>query len=286
MRLGNLNGRLVIIEGDGVHDVEEASHGRFHSSPQVIFDRWSEFSAWGRSASLGSPAPYDQTLLGAPVPHPRQIFGVGLNYRGHAEEAGLPLPESPLIFAKFPSSITGPYDPIEITVPTVDFEVELVIVIGKAARRVSLAQSLDHIAGFTVGQDLSDRARQWEGQTPQFSVGKSRPGFSPIGPAVVTLDEFENASRLEISCALDGEVLQHAWTDDLIFGIPQLIESISAVVDLLPGDLVFTGTPAGVGAAREPARFLQPGEALESRIEGIGSLRNQLVAPAQSVRAA
>jgi 2-keto-4-pentenoate hydratase/2-oxohepta-3-ene-1,7-dioic acid hydratase in catechol pathway len=151
------------------------------------------------------------------------------------------------------------------------------VVIGVRAEHVRSGDAWSHVAGLTVGQDVSDRALQLAGTHPQFSLGKSFPGFGPLGPSVVTLDEFGDPDDLELGCALDGETMQHARTSDLIFPVPDLIARLSAVCPLLPGDLIFTGTPAGVGAFRRPAVFLQPGQQLTSWVEGIGQLRNSTV---------
>jgi 2-keto-4-pentenoate hydratase/2-oxohepta-3-ene-1,7-dioic acid hydratase in catechol pathway len=208
---------------------------------------------------------------------PRQTFGVGLNYRDHAAESGLAEPEVPLVFTKFPTSITGPRATVTLPSAYVDWEAELVAVIGARAQHVKSADAWSHVAGLTVGQDLSERRVQLAGPAPQFSLGKSYPGFGPIGPAIVTLDEITAVDNLEISCLLDDEVLQKGRTSDLIFSIPELVEHISAICPMLPGDLIFTGTPAGVGGARTPNRFLTPGSVLITAIEGIGELRNPLV---------
>jgi 2-keto-4-pentenoate hydratase/2-oxohepta-3-ene-1,7-dioic acid hydratase in catechol pathway len=157
----------------------------------------------------------------------------------------------------------------------VDWEVELVVVIGVRAERVRPGDAWDHVAGLTAGQDISDRALQLAGAHPQFSLGKSYPGFGPLGPSVVSVDEIANPDDLELGCSLDGEVMQRARTSDLIFGVPDLIARLSAVCPLLPGDLIFTGTPAGVGAFRRPRIFLRPGQELTSWVEGIGQLRNR-----------
>jgi 2-keto-4-pentenoate hydratase/2-oxohepta-3-ene-1,7-dioic acid hydratase in catechol pathway len=207
---------------------------------------------------------------------PRQVFAIGLNYRDHAAESGLPAPDVPVVFTKYPTSITGPSAAVALPSDFVDWEAELVAVIGARAEHVKAADAWSHVAGLTVGQDLSERKVQLAGPAPQFSLGKSYPGFGPIGPAIVTLDEIADVDNLEISCLLDDEVLQKGRTSDLIFSIPELVEHISAICPMLPGDLIFTGTPAGVGGARTPNRFLTPGSALITAIEGIGELRNRL----------
>jgi 2-keto-4-pentenoate hydratase/2-oxohepta-3-ene-1,7-dioic acid hydratase in catechol pathway len=179
-----------------------------------------------------------------------------------------------MVFAKYVSSFTGPVGEIELPTGAVDWEVELVAVIGQLARNVPAQQAWNHVAGLTVGQDLSERDLQLRGEFPQMSLGKSLPGFSPTGPFLVTPDSFGNPDDLAISCTLDGETVQAARTRDLTFSVPQLVAELSAWLPLLPGDVVFTGTPAGVGLARKPPRFLRPGDELVSEIEGIGSMRH------------
>jgi 2-keto-4-pentenoate hydratase/2-oxohepta-3-ene-1,7-dioic acid hydratase in catechol pathway len=188
------------------------------------------------------------------------------------------VPAVPATFTKFPASLAGPFDDVEIVSTSVDWEVELVAVIGTRADRVAEADAWDHVAGLTVGQDISNRELQFAAGA-QFSLGKSHRGFGPMGPWVVTLDEVPNPHDLELGCSVDGATVQDARTSDLIFGVPRLIAELSAVLPLLPGDVIFTGTPAGVGIARQPATFLAPGQVLETWIEGIGTIRNRCVAP-------
>jgi 2-keto-4-pentenoate hydratase/2-oxohepta-3-ene-1,7-dioic acid hydratase in catechol pathway len=214
--------------------------------------------------------------LGCPVPHPRQVFAIGLNYRSHAEESGMTVPEVPATFTKFPASLAGPFDDIEIVGGAVDWEVELVAVIGEAADRVAEGDGWVHVAGLTIGQDISDRTLQFAAGA-QFSLGKSRRGYGPMGPWVVTPDELSDRDNLALGCSVDGEVMQDARTSDLVFNVPRLVAELSSVLPLLPGDIIFTGTPAGVGFTRQPARALQPGNLLETWIEGIGTIRNRCV---------
>ncbi|UOZ02836.1 fumarylacetoacetate hydrolase family protein [Amycolatopsis sp. WQ 127309] len=278
MRIATLSGRLVLVTEAGAVDVEQASERRFSADPQAIYDRWAEFRDWAAAAPHDTAAPFAESDLGAPVPAPRQIFGVGLNYRDHAAEAGLGLPDSPTVFTKFASSLTGPSGAIALPGPT-DWEVELVAVIGVLARDVPAERGWEHVAGLTVGQDLSDRTLQLAGPAPQFSLGKSRPGFGPIGPWVVTPDEFADPDDLALGCAVNGESVQKSRTGELIFSVPELVARLSAVLPLWPGDLIFTGTPAGVGMARSPQRFLGPGDELVSTIEGIGRMHHRFTAP-------
>ena len=181
------------------------------------------------------------------------------------------VPEVPATFTKFPGSLTGPFDDVELVGDSVDWEVELVVVIGRIADHVDAAVAWDHIAGVTVGQDISDRTLQFAAGS-QFSLGKSRRGYGPMGPWVVTPDEVPDPDDLALGCSVDGETMQDARTSDLIFSVPQLVAELSSVLPLLPGDLIFTGTPAGVGFGRDPAVYLRPGDELVSTIEGLGSL--------------
>lgn len=277
MRIANLLNRLVLITEDGAVDVEAASQGRFGPSPMSAFDDWPAFRAWTNTVRAES-RPYESNDLGAPVDSPRQVFAVGLNYARHAKESNLPLPTTPMIFTKFQSAITGPTGHIALPSAKVDWEVELVVVIGSAARNVQESQAWDHVAGLTVGQDLSEREVQNAGSPPQFSMGKSFPGFAPIGPFVVTADEFDDPNDLEVTTCVDEEVRQNSRTSDLIFTIPQLIAHISSIATLYPGDLIFTGTPEGVGLGLSPQVYLAPGEELATTIESIGTMRHTMIA--------
>lgn len=279
MKFANLAGRAVVITEAGAVDVERASGGRFPSDPQAAFSEWAALRAW--AASLRSPeaTPVDEGLLGAPAPRPAQVFGIGLNYRAHAAEAGLQVPEFPAVFTKFPTCITGPRADVVLPSGKVDWEVELVVVIGLEAHHVSQSDGWKHVAGLTVGQDVSERVVQFAGGG-QFSLGKSFPGFGPMGPWLVTPDEVPNPGDLELRCNVNGEAMQRGRTSDMVFGVPRLIAELSGVLPLLPGDVVFTGTPAGIGATRKPPRFLAPGDVIESTIEHVGVLRNRCVTAA------
>ena len=280
MRIGNLDGRLVILTGADAIDVERASGGRFGADPQAVYQRWAEFTAWaGSAAGAGAAAPYDAARLGAPAPAPRQSFGIGLNYRDHADESGFGVPDQPSVFTKFPSCITGPAS--EVVLPPgghTDWEVELVAVIGAEAWQAAEADGWSHVAGLCVGQDLSERITQMASKPPQFRLGKSFPGFGPTGPWLVTPDEFADPDDLELGCAINGAQVQKSRTSHLIISVPQLVARLSAITRLLPGDVIFTGTPAGVGQGRSPQRWLAPGDELVSYVEGLGELRQRFVA--------
>ncbi|HXQ24703.1 MAG TPA: fumarylacetoacetate hydrolase family protein, partial [Candidatus Acidoferrales bacterium] len=216
MRIANVRGRLTLLTDRGGIDVETASQGRFKADPQAVFADWTAFRAWADSLRPDGAAPVADADLGCPVPRPTQVFGIGMNYREHAAEAGLPVPQSPATFTKFPSCITGPFADVELPSAHVDWEVELVVVIGARARRVAEGDAWKHVAGLTVGQDLSERVVQWAGGG-QFSLGKSFPGFGPIGPCLVTPDELANPDDLELGCSIDGETMQKGRTSDMVF---------------------------------------------------------------------
>ncbi len=273
MRLGSIDGRAVLVVGDEVVDLAAASDGRLGADLAGAYDRWDEVLEVAATA----PAPtarLDPAALERPV-DPRQVFAIGMNYREHAAETGKAVPDIPATFTKFPASLAGPYDAIELSGDQVDWEIELVVVIGRHADRVAEADAWAHVAGLTVGQDISDRAVQMAAGA-QFSLGKSFRGYGPIGPVVVTPDELPDPDDLLLRCTLDGEVVQEGRTSDMVFPVARLIAELSAVVPLLPGDVIFTGTPAGVGWGYQPPKFLQPGQVLESTIEGIGTIRNVL----------
>lgn len=279
MKFANQAGRAVVIADDGVVDVAEASSGAFGSDPADAFRDWPALRAWAATGP-GATGPLREELLGPPSPSPRQVFGIGMNYRVHAAEAGAAVPEVPLTFTKFPSSLNGPCGDITLTGPRVDWEVELVVVIGATASAVTEADAWSHVAGVTLGQDVSDRDVQARPrQTPQFSLGKSRPGFGPCGPLLVTPDELADPDDVELTCSVNGEEVQRGRTADLIFPVPELIAYLSHLVTLLPGDLVFTGTPPGVGMSRTPPRFLGHGDLLLSHAPEIGTMRHRFVDP-------
>jgi len=275
VKLANLDGRAALVLGDEIADIATASHGRFGPDPMGLYDEWDAFRDFAATVTVGT-GPLIEADLRNPVPRPRQVFAIGLNYRRHAEESGMALPEIPIVFTKFPASLAGPYDDIEVIGDTTDWEVELVVVIGRTADRVDEADAWTHVAGLTIGQDISDRHLQFAAGS-QFSLGKSRRSYGPIGPWVVTPDDLDNPNDLALGCSVDGEKLQDARTSDLIFSVPRLVAELSAVLPLLTGDVIFTGTPGGVGIARKPPRFLQPGNTLETWIEGIGTIRNRIV---------
>lgn len=275
MKLANHAGHAVVVLDDGMVDIAEVSDGRFGPDLATIYEQWDAFVEFAMTVDTAT-GPLDEAELGCPVATPRQVFAIGLNYRSHAEESGMAVPEVPATFTKFPASLAGPFDDIEIVGDAVDWEVELVAVIGRRADRVAEADGWSHIAGLTIGQDISDRTLQFAAGA-QFSLGKSRRGYGPMGPWVVTPDELRDPDDLALGCSVDGETVQEARTSDLIFSVPCLVAELSAVLPLLPGDIIFTGTPAGVGFTRQPPRGLHPGNLLETWIEGVGTMRNRCI---------
>ncbi|MBW4032925.1 MAG: fumarylacetoacetate hydrolase family protein [Acidobacteria bacterium] len=279
MRVASRNGRLSLVIDGRIVDVERSSGGRYSSDPQRVWDDWDGFMAWASGADHGAGEAFDLTELDAPVPRPRQVFAIGINYAEHAAEAGYPPDSLPVTFTKFPSSLTGPVAHVQLSSATVDWEVELVVVIGAQCDFVKRDAAWTHVAGAMVGQDLSDRTVQAVGAKPQYSLAKSFRGYSPTGPWVTTTDELSSRDDLAIQCSLSGEVMQSSRTSSLIYDIPELIERLSAICTLFPGDLIFTGTPAGVGNARSPKRFIGSDDVLVSTIEGLGELTTTFLAP-------
>lgn len=283
MRLANLDDRAVLVAADGLAiDVHRASGGRFGPDVAGLYPRWDEFRAWAEQVPAdGSGAPIDPVRLGPPSPEPRQILAFGLNYADHAAESGFAAPQVlPPLFPKFVSSLTGPVSTVVLPAGgDTDWEIELVAVIGRATTgRVAQDAAWDHVAGLTVGQDISDRATQFSTPAPQFGLGKSFPGFAPTGPWLVTPDELSDRDSLALQCTLDGQIVQEGNTKDLLFGVARLISDLSGIIALHPGDLIFTGTPEGVGLGRTPPLYIRPGQELVSTIEGIGELRQIFVA--------
>lgn len=261
MKLGMYNDRAVVINDDslqlinGVNDIQSLLP---HLNDRLFL-----------SSKRNLP---DMKDFSAPVINSKQIFAVGFNYRDHMNELKTQAPKVPNIFTKFVSSIAGPNPTVTIPSPQTDWETELVIVIGQGGRNISQNDALKHIAGYMVGQDLSDRQLQFENDQPQFSLAKSYENFSPIGPWITTPDEIDNLSQLTITTELNGVEKQHSQLGNLIFDPEKLVSYLSTITELFPGDLIFTGTPGGVGTGRNPKEFIQPGDQLISKIDQLGQL--------------
>lgn len=272
---GNEQPGVVLPDGSHVDASvfgEDFDEGFFGAHGLRRFRRWMATFA-GSAPKIPATA-----RLGPPIARPSKLVCIGLNYRDHAKEAGMELPPEPVVFMKAASAVAGPFDDLVIprAANKVDWEVELGVVIGERARYVSEARAMDHIAGFVICNDYSERTFQLE-RGGQWVKGKSADGFAPLGPYLVTLDEIGNAHDLEMWLTVNGDTMQKSSTSKMIFGIPRVISYVSEFMTLLPGDVVSTGTPSGVGMARRPARYLKPGDVVEAGITGLGRQRQQVV---------
>jgi 2-keto-4-pentenoate hydratase/2-oxohepta-3-ene-1,7-dioic acid hydratase in catechol pathway len=278
-RFANVEGRSALVDPDGRwFDASRMSNGAISADPMGA---WAQLDDLHRAAGAISEAAPDGLIgdvgLGPPIPSPRSVFAVGLNYLAHADESSMKTPEVPLVFTKFPSCLVGPTDPVILGGSTDDYEAELVVVIGKEGRGIRREQAWDHVGGLTIGQDISDRTLQFAAEPAHFDLGKSRDTYGPTGPVVVSTDGFTDPGDLLISCDVNGERRQEDRTSNLIFNVPTLVSYLSGILSLSPGDLIFTGTPAGVGAAR--LEFLVDGDVITTTIEGIGTMTNRCQAP-------
>jgi 2-keto-4-pentenoate hydratase/2-oxohepta-3-ene-1,7-dioic acid hydratase in catechol pathway len=278
-RFANVEGRSALVDSEGCwFDASRVSGGVIQGDPM---DAWLQPDDLHHTASaLGTLEPdglVSDADLRPPIPTPRSVFAVGLNYGSHAQEADMELPETPLIFAKFPSCLAGPNDPVVLGGSTDDYEAELVVVIGRGGRDISPHDAWSHVGGLTAGQDISDRTLQFASTPAHFDLGKSRDTYGPIGPFVVSTDSFATPGDLQITCDINGERRQDDRTLNLVFDVPTLISYLSSILTLSPGDLIFTGTPDGVGAAS--LRFLVDGDVISTTIEGIGTLTNRCRIP-------
>lgn len=281
LRLANLKGRAQFIVGDisspRAIDVATASNNSLSADPMQSFVHWDALKKLAATLDTSVGTSVAIADLSCPVPQPRQMFAVGLNYRKHAAEMGSPLPPLPLVFAKFQSSLNSPTGNIEIQSDTVDYESELVIIVGKGGRNIAEATAWDHIAGLCAGQDVSDRGLQYMGTPPQFSLGKSRVGYSPIGPWVTDMSSNDKRDDLQLGCTVNGEQRQDTQTSDMIFGIAHIVAYMSTIVELFPGDVIYTGSPFGVGHGRKPQVYLKPGDVVETTLEGVGTITNRCI---------
>ena len=286
MKIGSIrhkdqSNQLVVLFGGRAYTIESLINQPCRSILQCI-SNWDE---WGASiesgleqASPDSGIEIDHVSLAAPVPNPGKVICIGRNYAEHAAEMGSAAGEYPVVFSKYASSIIGPDETIRLPdiSEQVDYEAELVVVIGKPGSQIAEKDAMKHVFGYCCGNDIS--ARDWQKGRPggQWLLGKSCDSFAPLGPWLVTSDSIADPASLEIQLRLNGQTMQKANTRQLIFSIEYLISHLSKFFRLLPGDLLFTGTPAGVGAARDPQIFLKSGDQLEVEIENIGILRNSV----------
>ena len=273
--LANVEGRAALVSDGQWYDLESVSGGELGSDPRAALsmpDRLTELTA--RLDQHEPSGIVDPARLGPPVPRPRNVYAIGLNYQAHADEGGMDVPANPLVFTKFPSCLVGPTADVELRSDAVDYEGELVVVIGPGGKDIEPENAWDHIVGLTVGQDISDRAVQFAAQPPHFDLGKSFDTFGPIGPVMVSPDSV-GRDGLRIVTEVNGEVRQDGTTDQMIFDIPTLVSYVSRVTTLTTGDLIFTGTPDGIGLAQ--GKLLADGDVVTTCIEGIGTLTNRCV---------
>jgi 2-keto-4-pentenoate hydratase/2-oxohepta-3-ene-1,7-dioic acid hydratase in catechol pathway len=271
--------RLGILKDTGIVDLS-LSAPHLPTEMVALLSMGPDGMQAATSAAQNAPQiDLDAVKLESPVLRPGKILAVGLNYRAHAEESGMDLPEHPLIFTKQNTSINGPYDPIHWSADgdTLDYEGELAVVIGKRCRRVPKAQAAGVIAGYCVNNDVSVRNWQLRGTPPQFTMGKSWDTHCPLGPAIVTANEVD-PHALRLQTWVNGDLRQDTSTDDLIFNCFDIIEFLSTAFTLEPGDVIVTGTPSGVGMAMKPPQKLQVGDTVKVEIEGLGFIENEVIA--------
>ncbi len=282
-KLANLEGRATLVWSDGYSDVEHASMGRFSHDIHDVLSRWDYFQDWSQGMMpqiSGSP---DMKLMGPPVPRPSQIFAIGLNYREHTVEAGYDTGGLPQVFTKFSSCLTGPSSHVTAVSSRIDWEVELVAVLGRTGRDIGEDEAWSFVAGLMIGQDISARDVQLAGSAPQWSLGKSFAGFGPTGPWITSARDCPGRDDLGIECELNGERMQSDRTSSMIWSVSELVARLSTVCELRAGDLIFTGTPAGIGNRRSPPKYISPGDRLVSRIETLGEIVSEFVSPGVDV---
>jgi 2,4-didehydro-3-deoxy-L-rhamnonate hydrolase len=277
-QLANVAGRAALVSDNRFYDLERVTNGALGSDVMEAIRRYAELPNWHALLSADTKADGELASadLRAVVPTPKNCFAVGLNYGTHAAESGMELPANPLVFTKFPSCLVGPNDDVVLNSAATDYEVELVVVIGIGGRNITTADAWTHVAGVTMGQDISDRALQFAAKPPHFDLGKSRDTYGPIGPVLTSVDSFADPNDIALRCSINGETRQSDTTANLIFNVPTLIAYLSSILTLSPGDVIFTGTPDGVGGAK--GVFLQPGDVIESTIDGVGTMTNRCIA--------
>jgi 2,4-didehydro-3-deoxy-L-rhamnonate hydrolase len=277
MQLVNIEGRATLAAEGFAYDLATLSGGTLGPTSSDALAAWDEVVELARVGTFDDGVPLTDLSLGPPIDRPGTIYAVGLNYASHVAGAGLAPRRAPSVFVKFAGSLSGPCS--DIVVPAgeamVDWEAEVGVVVGRAGRHIAAADALDHVAGYLAANDVSERHLQVESGP---SLGKSFDTFCPTGPALVTLDELEDPLDVEIRCWVNDELMQDGHTRDMITDVPHILELLSSVTTLQPGDIVLTGTPAGTGYEREPKRFLAPGDVVVTEVTGLGRLVNRCVA--------
>ena len=272
----NINDRSALVQGEAFFDLATITNGAVSSDAMEAIQNSDLLDHYATQLDdYESSGLIVEANVCAPIPRPRNSFGVGLNYQLHVEEAASKTPNTPMVFTKFPSCISGPTDDVIMRSDECDYEGELLVVIGKNGKDIAKEEAWSHILGLSVGQDFSDRGVQYKDQPAQFNLGKSFDTFGPTGPHLVSTDSFTDPGDLDISTSVNGEVRQRDRTSNMIFDIPTLIAYISSVTALTVGDIIFSGTPEGVGFRN--GSFLKDGDIVETTIEGIGTMRNRCV---------
>lgn len=275
-RLANVDERATLVEGTDYYDLAELSGGSLGPDPMTAIADPAQLSVL--TAALSGHTPTGRladVTLGPPVPRPQKSFGIGLNYQAHADEGGMDVPKNPLVFTKFPSCIVGPTADVEMRSDGCDYEGELLVVIGPGGKDIAKEDAWDHVVGLSVAQDISDRPAQFAAKPPHFDLGKSFDTFGPIGPVLVSVDEVADRDNLRIVTKVNDEVRQDATTANMIFDVPTLIQYLSRITTLVTGDVIFTGTPEGIGATQ--GKLLKDGDVITTTIHGIGTMTNRCV---------
>jgi 2,4-didehydro-3-deoxy-L-rhamnonate hydrolase len=275
-RLANIAGRASLVAGEHYFDVSQLSGGELSSDPMLAItvpERLAELAA--TLAEYEPTGHMADAEVGPVIPRPQKSFAVGLNYQAHADEGGMEVPDAPLVFTKFPSCLVGPTADVELRSDFCDYEGELVVVIGIEGKDIAPADAWSHVVGVTVGQDISDRVAQFAAKPPHFDLAKSFDTFGPIGPVLVSVDELDDRDCLRVITAVNGDVRQDDTTANLIFDVSTLISYLSRITTLVPGDIIFTGTPEGIGAAK--GVFLANGDVITTTIPGVGTMENRCV---------
>jgi 2-keto-4-pentenoate hydratase/2-oxohepta-3-ene-1,7-dioic acid hydratase in catechol pathway len=277
LQLESRNEPAVMVDGQVIR-LRDAGFPSLHELIAEGADAMDRVARWVNHAPGGEAFDASRMKLLAPIQRPGKIICIGLNYRDHAEEAKMAIPETPTVFAKWGNTVTGHMHPIVLPKNSSkpDYEAEMAVVIGKGGRHIPEAKWREHVFGYTILNDVS--ARDFQMATSQWTMGKTFDTFAPIGPWIVPAAEIEDPGALRISLTLNGETMQDSNTSNLIFGVPKLIAYLSSVMTLEPGDIISTGTPAGVGFARKPPRWLKAGDVVAIQVEGIGELANPVVA--------
>ena len=275
-KLGSIKGRAVLISEDNYYDLETISEGKLSSSTLEALHDMDLLNDLNENLNnLDATGAVDTINFDSPVSEPKNCYAVGLNYRNHAEEAGMQIPEVPMIFTKHTTCLVGATSDIEMRSNYVDYEAELIVVIGRQGKNISKSEAWSHIAGVCIGQDISDRPAQFAASPAQFNLGKSFDTFGPMGPYLVSPDLVNAEQGLSIECRVNDEIRQSDNTNDLIFDVPDIIAYLSEILTLNVGDVIFTGTPGGVGVME--GKFLKDGDILTTSIEGLGTMTNKCV---------